>query len=440
MFEIGRELKRFFHPAAAPRDGLSLGDASLLELLTLDLLTAEAKAADVAAGRIGVQDKPRRLLESSVVWRELARRSGDAAALRKAAACAEQAGRLAKQEDRLHVEAEALCEQARAGLVGADLFGEEGLHAAADHLLGRAIDTPEVQAMGVAVKARLALGGYDPLALHAAIEAFAAVLADRRTRLCAGERLRLKLELAELLTGAGARLGDAALIGQALSELAELISGLDGAYNPILLARAQELRGLGLLKLAEMRADAAAALGALEALDAALELIEPDHSPLDWARLQHGRGLALSTLAELGDDERSFLRALQAFGQTLGVVGKQTHLALRAVAVQDRAACLVRQAESKGDLYALDEAEAVLRGELGALKSPPDPVAWAVLQLNLARIYEAQAKALGRDHGEHARAGEALIAALDVFSENGLRSLADMAATDLERLREASAA
>ena len=439
MFEIGRELKRFFHPAAAPRDGLSLGDASLLELLALELLTAEAKAADVAAGRIGVQDKPRRLLESSVVWRELARRTGDAAALRKAAACAEQAGRLARQEDRLPVEAEAICEQARAGLVGADLFGEEGLHAAADHLLSRAIDTPEVHAMTAAVKARLALGGPDPLILHHAIEAFAAVLADRRTRLGAAERLRLKLEQAELLTGAGARLGDAALIGQALSELAELIPSLDGAYNPILLARAQELRGLALLKLAEMRGDAAAVLTALEALDAALELIAPDHSPLDWARLQHGRGLVLSALAEVSDDERTFLRALQAFGQSLGVVGKQQHLALRVVTVQDRVACLVRQAEAKGDTYALDEAEAVLRGELGALKSPPEPVTWAVLQLNLARIYEAQAKARGCGRGEHARAGEALIAALDVFSENGLRSLADMAATDLERLRETAA-
>ena len=92
MFEIGRELKRFFHQAP-PRDGLSLGDASLLELLDLELLTTEAKAADVAAGRIGVQDKPRRLIEASAVWREFARRTGDAAALRKAAACAEHAGR-----------------------------------------------------------------------------------------------------------------------------------------------------------------------------------------------------------------------------------------------------------------------------------------------------------------------------------------------------------
>jgi hypothetical protein len=108
------------------------------------------------------------------------------------------------------------------------------------------------------------------------------------------------------------------------------------------------------------------------------------------------------------------------------------------MAVQDRVACLVRRAEARGDLYALDEAEAALRSELAALKSPPDPVAWAVFQLNLARIYEAQARARGADRGQHARAGEALLAAFDVFSEHGLRSLADLAATDLERVREAS--
>ena len=435
MFEIGRELKRFFHQPA-PRDGLSLGDASLLELLSLDLLAAEAKAADIAAGRISAQDKARRLLDSSLVWREFARRSGDAAALRKAAAAAEQAGSLAKDQGRVQLEAEAMCAQARAGLVGADLFAEDGLNAAADHLLQHALPTAEVQAMKALLRARIALGAADPMPLHVAVADFGALIADRRVRLTDVARTGLRLEHAELLTSAGARLGDAALLGEALRGLAELITTLDGAYNPVLLARAQELRALALLKLAEMRGDAAAALGAVEALEAAIELIAPDHSPLDWARLQHGRGLALSALAEAGEDERSFLKALQAFGQALGVVGKHQHLSLRAMVVQDRVACLVRRAEARADIFALDEAEAVLRGELAALPSPPDPIAWAVFQLNLARIYEAQARARGRDRGEHARAGEALLAAFDVFSDHGLRSLADLAATDLDRLRE----
>ncbi len=48
----------------------------------------------------------------------------------------------------------------------------------------------------------------------------------------------------------------------------------------------------------------------------------------------------------------------------------------------------------------------------------------------------AQAKARGRDLGERTHAAEALLAAFEVFSENGLRTLADMAAADLDRLHE----
>ena len=81
MFEFGRELRRLFGAESlnAPRDGLTGGDSALLELLDLSLLHHEAKAADVAAGRIGAKDRAQRKLESAIVWREVARRSGDAA-------------------------------------------------------------------------------------------------------------------------------------------------------------------------------------------------------------------------------------------------------------------------------------------------------------------------------------------------------------------------
>ena len=56
MFDFGRELKRLFG-AAAPKDGLTGGDAALLELLELDLLRVEARSADVAAGRVGARER-----------------------------------------------------------------------------------------------------------------------------------------------------------------------------------------------------------------------------------------------------------------------------------------------------------------------------------------------------------------------------------------------
>jgi len=156
MFEIGRELKKFFQPAA-PRDGLSHGDSSLLELLDLRLLQSEARSADMAAGRIGARNRSQRLSEASAVWREVVRRTGDPAALRKSASCAEQAAKMARQEDRKPALTRALCEQVQTAFLGADLFGEDGLNVAADYLLGQAAATPLAQDLRVMLAARQAI-------------------------------------------------------------------------------------------------------------------------------------------------------------------------------------------------------------------------------------------------------------------------------------------
>jgi hypothetical protein len=57
------------------------------------------------------------------------------------------------------------------------------------------------------------------------------------------------------------------------------------------------------------------------------------------------------------------------------------------------------------------------------------------VQLHLARLYEARVDITGKDKGERAAAVMALDAALDVFGEQGLRSLTIMASEALERLR-----
>ena len=71
MFEFGRELRRLLsgEPMAGVHDGLTGGDATLLELLDLHLLTNEARGADIAAGRIGSKDRPARLLHAAACWR-----------------------------------------------------------------------------------------------------------------------------------------------------------------------------------------------------------------------------------------------------------------------------------------------------------------------------------------------------------------------------------
>ena len=110
-------------------------------------------------------------------------------------------------------------------------------------------------------------------------------------------------------------------------------------------------------------------------------------------------------------------------------------LQLTAIVANNRALCLARCAELTGDLAVLDAAEAALKTELISGQPRRHPVAWALTQVNLARLYEARVEITGRDKGQRAAAAIALTAAFDVFAEEGLRSLASMASDSLERLR-----
>lgn len=439
MFEIGRGLKRWFS-APELKDGLAAGDQGLLELLDLRLLRAEARAASIAAGRIGAKDRPQRLVEAARVWRELARRTGDPAPLRKAASCAEQAGKLAREEGRERASDLALCEQASCALLGADLYGEDGLTAAAEHLLDRAAECPAAPPLRAGLNARRALAKGDLDAVRAVSADFERIVARGRSKADGAPAARLRCERAEFLTSCGGRLSEPELLQAALAQLELANRALDSAYHPISLARAREAEGLARLRIAESAADVRGMMRAIDGLTSAIELITLDHSPLDWARLHHSLGIGLAALGEVANSEPAFDRALKAFAAALKVLDGVPAVALRAIAAQDRAAVLVRRAEIRGDGFALDEAEAILRSELAALPSPPDAVAWAVLQLNLARVYIAQVEANGRDRGERDRAAEALIAAMEVFAEHGRRALAADADAGLERLREAAQA
>ena len=183
MFEFGRDLKRLFgvetEAKSAWRDGLTGGDTSLLELLDTRLLANEARSADVAASRLGTKERGARLLEAAVIWRELARRTGDATALRKGAAQAEAAVKIFETERRQDGLAAARCEQVMLALQGADLFGDEGLVAAAISTLAR---TPAQHrtalcgALSAALEGRAALAAGDLDRALAAVQAFEAPL------------------------------------------------------------------------------------------------------------------------------------------------------------------------------------------------------------------------------------------------------------------------
>jgi hypothetical protein len=449
MFELGRELMRLLggermRPFA---DGLTGGDATLLELLDLNLLRQEAKAADIAAGRISASDRAQRRLEAAVVWREVARRSGDAVALRKAAASAEAACDAFDPHRRPDAWARARCEQGFAGLLGAELFGDPGLDAAAAATFreARAVARGGLAApladIGLAlVEARAQFSRGDGTAAWAAAAGFNAPIAalDAMTRRSPAARplaAEVRLIRADLLCGWGARLKDETLLRAAIDDAAAAADRVDLAYEPLTWARAEILRGQALALWGEAAGDIDAVAAGATCLAGALDQLTRDHSPLDWARTQIALAHALQSLGEASSDERAYEQAVTCYDRANLVLRDAPATPLRGLATGERAMCLARSAELTGDLAVLDTAETALKIELAALQPQRDPVAWALAQLHLARLYEARADITGKDRGERAAAVLALDAALDVFGEQGLRSLSVMALDALERLR-----
>jgi len=450
MFELGRELKRFFAAdrAKAPSDGLTGGDSSLLELLDSQLLAQEAKAADVAAGRISAKDKPRRRLEAAIVWREVARRTADAVALRKAAAGAETAAAGFEAAHRRDGWARARCEQAFCALLGAEIFGDPGLNAAAEiafqdargHVKG-GLAAPLADVGLLAIEGRRLLDTADATEARTFLARFnppIAALDAIAKRVTAARALAAEARLirADLLCGWGARLKDGELLEMAAREANLAGERLDQAYEPLTWVRAKIAHGQALALRGEAVGDVDALAAGAGALALALDSLTRDHSPLDWARTQVALAQALQALGEASNDPRAFEHAVSCYDRALLVLKDTATLPLRGVAAGSRAVCLARAAELTGDAAVLDAAEAAMKIELAALSPGRDPVGWALAQLHLARLYEARLGMTGKDRGERGAALMALDAALDVFAEHGMRSLSVVANEAIDRLHD----
>lgn len=454
MFELGRELRRLFgaDTFSAPRDGLTGGDQTLLELLDLRLLHNEARSCDVAAGRISAKDRAQRKLEAAITWREVARRSGDPVALRKAAATAESAAELFDRRRRPDGWARARCEQAYCAMLGAELFGDEGLNAAAE----LAFKEAALATRGGLARALSDLGllAADAMTRPAPLDVQAARIVAARfvqpiselsaltrrvptARLLAVEARMVRLEL---LLGWGARFADHGLLEDALTEANIALDVLKPEYEPVTVARVSSLKGQALALLGEMAGDADSLLDGVNLLTNLLKEFSRDQSPMDWARIQTALAQALQALGEATANERAFEQAVTCYDRANTVLKKVPALALAAFATSNRAICLARSAELSGDLTVLDAAETAFRMELAGFAAGRNPTAWALLQVNLARLYEARMDITGVDKGERAAAATALSAALDVFSEQGLRSLSIVASDALNRLAEPSRA
>ncbi len=447
MFEIARGIARLFRPDSqftAPRDGLVGGDAGLAELVNLDLLRGEAKAADVAAGRISAKDRPMLQLRAAAMWREVARRSGDEAALRKAAGAAEDAVKGLDRRARPEAFARARIEQAECALLGVELGGDEGLAAAAAAALADAKAATPKSAAGAYAEVLLSritgrealLRGEPQAAVDAAvlIAPLALLDRDRRERSSRRTAALAKLARAELLAACGVSLRDEGVLERALEAAVRAGLALDPAYEPVTWSRIQILRGEILTCLGETTGDTAAFERAAEVLKGVFDQLPRDHSPLDWAQAQYWVGRVYAALAEISERASALEDARAAFDRAVAAIGRSSAHPLRAAASQARGLALIRQAEMLGDLMALDGAEAGLRCELAAADPAQDEVAWAVCQVSLAQVYLARLSMTGRDRGERAKAAMALDMALEVFSERGLRGLSAVARDGLQRL------
>ena len=448
MFEFGREIRRLFGADTfnAPRDGLTGGDQVLLELLDLRLLHNEARSCDVAAGRISAKDRAQRKLEAAIAWREVARRSGDAVALRKAAAAADSAAELFDRRRRPEGWARARCEQAYCAMLGAELYGDEGLIAAAEVAFreaaqatrgGLARSLSEIGVLAVDALTRPAPQQAQAARIMAA--RFVQPIADlnaqsRRVRAARILAVEARMVRTELLLGWGARFVDQALLQDALTEAETALDALQFEYEPITFARATSLKGQALALLGEMTGQAESLLDGVNLLSGLLKDFSKDQSPMDWARIQTALAQALQAMGEATTSEQAFEQAVTCYDRANSVFKTVPALALGAYATSNRAVCLSRSAELSGDLTVLDAAETAFRMELAGFAAGRNPTAWALLQVNLARLYEARMDITGVDRGERAAAATALSAALDVFSEQGLRSLSVVASDALGRL------
>jgi len=445
MFEFGREIKRLFAADAPPRDGLTGGDPSFLELLDMDLLRSEARAADIAAGRISAKDPSQRRLEAARVWRELARRTGDPIALRNAALAAERAVQGFKAESRIKGWAAARCEQALSAILAADLFGDDGLNAAAEVALCDAVSAAPTSASAaiaagqlarLGARSVLASGDYDDARSAAAAfdGAIANVASHLRSKAVTKSMLAdLRCDRAEMLIGCAGRLRDARLHELAIVELDGLAKRLDIAYEPLALGRVNVLRAVARVGLGETLGRIEDIAEGVEMLVETLDEVTPDHSPMDWARMQHALATSLQTLGEGSENDRAFEHALTCYDHALWATRDQPALAIRAALSQNQATCLARRAELAADPGMLDEAIDFLRRGLAKLHPGRDPVGWAIAQVNLAQLYIARLDTPGgQDH--RAAAALALSSAIEVFGEHGLRSLIDQANQTLDAL------
>jgi hypothetical protein len=447
MFEFGRELRRIFGGT-----GRLQPDSSLYELMPLELLIGQGRNLDIEAGRVSTKNRYEPYVEAAQVWREYARRTGDPLALRKAATAAENAGRESKAMAEAAI---AALEQAKTCILGADLFDTAELLTSAESLIAEARSAleyaPDLKFAFCQVEsclaARLAVRKGIGEDLEPALSAMALIdrvveMSDQRVRTSKSaldkvHSAQARLERADLLMHVGIDRADASIMQAVIADLEAVHIRLEAHSEPVTYGRVVHRLAMAHIHMGEINGDAAVLARGISLLSPEEEWINYEHAPLDWVENKQALAMGLQALAEMSLDQTTYDKAIAIYDFACQKP-LQRGLNLRAQLMNNRATCLARHAELKGDLTSLDKAEAAFKAELRFVKAGEDPVSWAILQTNLGRLYVARGDLTGFML-EGTEAAYALEAAHEIFVEHGLANLADTALSQLNRVRESRA-
>lgn len=413
--------RRLFSQGGARRIGAANGASALFEVMDLNLLAAEAKAAAMAGGLAEGR------LAQSRIHREMAIRNGDAISLRRAASSAE----LATKDAPANIQAEARLEQALCAMDGATLYGHEGLLAAADKVLAELATGQNLVGMRARSK-RARIAACQALSRAAPLDALAALtgidpaltaLRSRREAEAGSILTEVRIDRAELTLECARAMDDDRPAAQASSDLAEVLAGLDSVYQPLTWARATRLRAEALVVLGRASGDCAVLSEAVQMITKLFDVLLRDHSPLEWARAQLAHGEALWALAEESGVDEGWSQASGAYDRAWSLLRNMPEVSLRAAAGSRRGQLAIQIAETHADRLEFDAAEAAFRCELTLNAPERDPVGWALSQLNLGRLYLARQRCgLAGDEAK-GRAAIAIAAAGEVLQEQGLGNL-----------------
>jgi hypothetical protein len=404
MFEFGRDLRKLFEKA---RESDDLG---WLELIGADLVAAEAQSLAIDAGRVSCAHPFDTWMRASALWREHARRTGRRTSLDRAAAAASDAARHTATPDQT---AAAAIESGEIHLLRFDLFGgPEKLTAAVADVQSLTADRPATQSAAAALHARLTarrarLSGEAGSMLDAAALLDAALHGARGLPPTVGDDLRL--DRAALGLEAGVARRDGRLLDQAGRDLRTLVESASPDYRPLTRARALALAGAGLMALARLANNEAAAAQGRALYAAAAEQFTADHSPLDWVAVQLAPGDADTPLARLTEAE---------------ALTREPGLVLGALARERRLAAETALAEAMGDVTGLTGLESIVRRGLAAAAGA-QPLEWAADQIGMAHLALAKARLTAT---EPRAVGMMLAEAMETAREWGAPALVQRAA------------